>query len=52
MDSVLLWLTLDEEKGSTNGTEFERSNSVKLRTRWFTVMCSGQAERNSAKNRR
>jgi len=52
MESVLLRLTLDEEKGSTDGTEFDLVTLLKLRMRWFAVMCSGQAVSSSAKNRR
>jgi len=29
MESVLLWLMLDEEKGCTNGTYFDRGDTIK-----------------------
>lgn len=29
MESVLLWLALDEENGSNNGMEFDRSDAIK-----------------------
>ena len=30
MELVLLWLMLDEEKGSTNGTEFDHGDAIKI----------------------
>jgi hypothetical protein len=29
MESVLLWLTLDKKKGSTNGTEFDHGDAIR-----------------------